>query len=55
MIIKKFFAILVEIVTGRRCGKCRYFAADECKHPSSRTGWKCQHGIFPVGYEKRGE
>lgn len=55
MIIKKFFAILVEIVTGRRCSKCRYFAAGECYRPSSWVSWKCQTGVYPVGYEKKGD
>lgn len=55
MIIKKFFAILVEIITGRHCSKCRHYAADFCYHPDGYISRKCQRGIFPVGYEERGD
>ena len=43
----------VEILTGRRCEKCKHNQGIFCEHPDWRKGEKCRNGIFPVGYERR--
>lgn len=55
-IIKKWLARAVEIVTGRRCENCKHnryhVAGDTCKLPWRPLRSRCQHGIYPIGWEK---
>lgn len=53
MIFKKLLATLVEIVTGRRCDRCRHNADGLCVHPSDKMYKECGRRIYPVGFEKR--
>ena len=53
MIFKKLLAILVEIVTGRRCERCKYNADGMCVHPSDKVYTECGRSIYPCGFEKR--
>ena len=57
--LKKIIAWLVEIVTGKRCENCEHYrpgrVRDHCVHPDARLGKRCQHSIYPCGFEKREE
>lgn len=53
MIFKKLLAILVEIVTGRRCERCKHNCAGVCVHPSDEMYKRCGESIYPCGFEKR--
>lgn len=50
--IKNMIGLLVEIISGRRCKRCRYNGGFFCKRLDSK-GDKCREKLYPYGYERR--
>ena len=46
--IFNFLQIIVETITGRKCGKCKHYGIgnDACV--------ECNRRIFPIGWERKG-
>lgn len=45
---------ILEVISGRRCERCRYNSFIFCKRDDAK-GKKCREKIYPYGYEKKKE
>lgn len=50
MRLRRILEVIIEIITNRHCGKCKY---NEGMHCSSPKRTECISSVFPKGYEPK--
>lgn len=53
MLIKRLLRMMVERITGHKCGKCRYNCSGRCAHPANWMYMRCWQSITHPGFEPR--